>query len=87
MTAGSEWAGIRESFQLLQVILGHILAAALVLAGGVLLHYLLVVMGDPMLYDVVPWRYVVDTSDLAIFVGLVVVMLIIMFGKGSETDV
>lgn len=38
-------------------------------------------MGDPLLYDVVPWRYVVDSADLATFVGLVVVMLMVMFSK------
>ncbi len=78
---GGEWSGFWNSLRLLQLIAGHIAAATLVLAGGVFLHYLLIWMGDPLLYDVVPWRYVVDSADLATFVGLVVVMLMVMFSK------
>jgi hypothetical protein len=49
----------------------HCVAAGIFIVGGFLLHHLLIKLGDPKLYEIVPWRYAMDTLDLMVLALLV----------------
>ena len=63
---------LQRTWHLLQVIAGHGLVAAALLGVGFGLHHLVTVFGDPMLFDEVPLRYVVDAIDFGALVSFVI---------------
>ena len=72
-----------EGFHVASAVVGHILGAGAALFGGFSLHHLLLAEGDPNMWDLVPWRYVVDTSDAVILITLTYLAVVAMI-KASK---
>ncbi len=66
------YAPLLTALMVAEVLAGHIVGGTIVLAGGFWLHHILIENGDPKLYDLLPWRYVVDSADLTIMIALTV---------------
>ncbi len=63
---------LQKALLVTEVLAGHIVAGTIVLTGGFWINRLLMENGDPKAYDLVPWRYVMDTGDLLIMIAIVV---------------
>jgi hypothetical protein len=50
----------------------HALAVVVLILAGAIVHVLLVYFGDPLIFDLVPWRYIFDLMDLALIVAVIV---------------
>jgi hypothetical protein len=67
-------------------IAAHALVAMVLLAVVALLQWLVLRLGDPKLFDVIPLRYIFDGMDLGILVAFVVlgtVEAVIVFKRKS----
>ena len=62
----------------------HCLAVGILIGGGFLLHHLVIEVGDPKLYDLVPWRYAVDSLDLAMVLMLAVNITRLALNPGGK---
>ena len=58
-------------------VAAHFAVASVFVATNYLIEKLLRELGDPRLYDLIPWRYVFDTIDI----GLVIVFGSLGIGK------
>lgn len=47
---------------------------ALVLGLGILLHQWLILLGNPKIFDLIPWTFASDGADLTILVKLVIII-------------
>lgn len=77
---------VERTRRIVLAILCHVFVFAVLIVGAIALDHLLIAAGDPKLYDLVPWRYLVDTGDLGLTLGFIVYGTIsfIVLLKGSD---
>jgi hypothetical protein len=74
----------RSGKQSLAKILKHTLILLLIILLSVAAHNLLLWLGDPKLFDILPWRWALDGADLIIVIKFVAMIVRELGGTKNE---